>query len=247
MKRLSLLLPLLATTLFGYPIAGISPESSKFSVSLLYTREARNIRGLKIHSNRFLTRLSYGLTYYLEIYPLIGGADLNFPSGNEYVSYYNGSWELAIGGGMKIHYLDWIIPASTPQFLRSYVNLFYFTYESRDTISEGTLRHWKVKYHMREFGLGIYWSYQWKALNFSFGGEYTYINGRVWWEAYTASWARIFKSSSFFNDPSQYPRPIIGLDIIMPFNLVLSIETRAWYNKERTSVSIFITQLGAIK
>ncbi len=149
MKRAFLLVLLVPSLILAYPIAGPSAESGRFSASFIYTREARNIRGLKIKSDRALSRLTYGITCYLEIYPILGGADLNFPSDNDYVSYYNGSWELALGCGIRFHYLDWILPTSPPQYLRSYVNLFYFTYESRDTITEGSLRYWKVKYRMR--------------------------------------------------------------------------------------------------
>jgi hypothetical protein len=249
MKRAFLYLLILSISAFAYPIGGpsISPEKGKFIGSILYTRDARNIRGLRIHSNRLLARVCYGVSYWLDIYPLFGTTDMNFPPASSYISEFNGSWELAYGGGLRIHYLDWMLRTQTPQYVRSYVNLFYFTYLSRDTVSEGHMRYWKVKYEMREYGIGVYWGYQWHSFIFYGGGEYTYLNGRVWWEAYSSRWTQIFKSSSFFNDPAQTPRPILGLDILFPINLVLTLELRPWYNKDKVAFTVSLSQKGALR
>ena len=247
---LVIVIQLLPSLLFGYTIGGpsIGAKKYRFISSIIYTRDARDIRGLRINSNRVLWRLNMGLPYFIELYGMIGGSDINFPSTDPlYVSGYNGSWEMAYGGGIRVHYLDWLIPRLTPQVVSSYVNLFVFTNSSVDTIAEAGIRNWKVKYRMREYGISAYWSYQWRSFMFYSGAEWTYTEGRVYWEAYTPSYERLYASSSYFNDPGNPPRPIFGVDLILPKNLYLTFELRPWINKENTTFSISFSQAGGFR
>ena len=240
----------LPSLLFGYTIGApsIIAEKYKFISSFVYTREGRNIRELRVKSNRALWHLSMGFNQYLELYGMIGGSDINFPSNEPlYVSGYNGSWEMAYGGGIKVHYLDWRISRTSPQFVRSYLNFFIFTNSSVDTVHETSIRNWKVKYKLREYSFSAYWSYQWRSLIFYSGAEWTYIEGRVYWEAYTSSYDMLYASSSYFNDPGQPPRPVLGFYILLPKSLILSFELRPWIHKESTTFSISFSQTGGLR
>ncbi len=243
------LLILLPSLLFGYAIGGptVGARQYKFVSSLMYTREARDLSGLRINSNRVLWRLNWGITDFLEIYGMIGGSDINFPSNEPfYITGYNGSWEMAFGGGVRLYYLDWRI-AQLPRNFRSFVHLFIFAHSSVDTLIEAGVRNWRVKYRMQELGLSAYWSYNWQRLIFYGGGEWTYISGRVYWEAYTTDYEPLYKSNAYFSDPTFWPRPVLGVDIRLPKNLYLSFELRPWFNKKNTTFTISFSQTGGLR
>ncbi len=230
---------------------GYETLKSRLQVSAEYQRENTEIKQesappFRMNSNRLLVKFSSSFVDGWSLGLLLGGSDMNVDYSSRSLSDYNGSWELAFGAESKNHYWDFCL-GNRGEYgvLRSYFAVGYLTTLTRGKATRGADTYYKISYRWNEFGGGVYWLYEnpwYTNLVFYFGGEWHNVEGKIHYERYFKS-SQMSKSDGYFYVPTLYPKPMVGLDIILPNRYTLSFELRFW-DKHSTSLTIGVSQIG---
>ncbi|MBN1756368.1 hypothetical protein JW877_09175 [bacterium] len=250
----SILVSLGVSSTWGYSLANPSPSmlGGKLRISADYTIARRVITSdsgpdFKVVSNRLLLKPSYSPLSGWELFGLLGSADLNFKSPDPiYLDNYDGTWELAFGFGSKIQYYNVALDANEEFIIRFYATGLFFSHFSRGEIDEASIWLWKSNYRWQEYMIGAYWSMQYNRLIPYLGLEWYYINGRVDRGAYrmdntSQKYNKFFDQTAYFADPTQFPKPVIGIDYMLPAKIILSLEIVPWV-RDQTTVTVGISQ-----
>ncbi|MCK5833202.1 hypothetical protein KAH81_05975 [bacterium] len=202
----------------------------------------------KINSQRILLKPSLGLFRFVEANAILGMADLNFPSISSVYTDFNGSQELAFGLGLKTHFAYYYPAFGCRRISKQPVRLYAIanwltTVSSDEVIFGGGVLHYVDSYRFQQFDMSLYGSWQFGRTVPYLGIKWTYLTGRKYRKAYSASSGTPFtKMSGLFNDPGQYPKPILGLDIDIGKGYVLTLEASYW-GKSETTIGIGLSQL----
>ncbi|MBN2541617.1 hypothetical protein JXI42_02020 [bacterium] len=249
-----LIILLFGSHIYAYSLANPTPSLLKGALRFSgeYTFAKRMIKGdggpdFKIKSNRVLVKPSYCPYTGWELFGLLGSADLNFTSPDPItLENYNGSWELALGFGTKVHYYDFAVESTGEYIVRCYATALFFTHMSKGEVKEGRYWLWKSDYRWQEYMIGAYCSMQYKQIIPYVGLEWFYINGRVDRGAFrkedlSSEYTKFFDQTAYFADPTQWPKPVIGMDLMLPAKIILSFELIPW-NKDQTTLTFGISQ-----
>jgi len=236
----------IAMPLMAIMVANPTSETpyERFGVSTEYTYERWKIRypgtDYKITSQRLLAKPSLGVLRYLDLYGYLGVADMNIPQDN-----YNGGGEMAFGLGTRLHYAIFYpnLGCKTCYFpIRWYAAASWLTTKTSGTLEFGTTRHTVVDYRFQNIDIAMYGSWEFGRLKPYIGAHWTYIVGRKYIEYYSSGTSPYATYTQLFNDPGQYPKPMLGLDIDLGKGYVLSFES-SYLGKSETSISVGLSQL----
>ena len=250
-----------AVTTFILPVFGImvgNPTSetpyNKFGTGVEFDYEKWKIRyegpDYRLNSRRVLIKPSLGIFRFTDIYGYFGMADIDMPSHSTAQEDFNGKQELAFGLGVRMHYAVFYPSIGcrwTARYpLRWYVTASWLTTRSSDEVQfGGGLLHFVDSYRYQNFDIGFYGSWRFGRTKPYIGVHWTYITGRKYRKSYSEDSGEPYaRLSGFFNDPGQYPKPVIGLDIDIGKGYVLGLETSYW-GKSETSIGIGLSQLYA--
>jgi hypothetical protein len=239
MKRLLLtfaIVAVLSCELYALMLANPvgAAEYKKLRLSLEYSHDTRKIgydsgRDFKIESNRIFVKPSYSVNLFplIETYALIGFGDINMPSYG-YISSYNGSYELSFGMGVKGDITGLYLDSNEDFWINFYGDLRFLTMNSIGAVDIGEVMQWKAKYRWNEYNVGAYASLDysaWTAVTPYLGVTWMYIDGTVDRTAYRferdGTPVKFASSKAFFNDPAQWPKPVIGVDFHLPKGYIL--------------------------
>jgi len=259
MKRLYAILTLatlLSSNLWALMLANPIPAApyKTLRLSIEYSHDTRKIgypkgRDFKIESNRVFVKPSYSVISYplIEMYALLGFGDINMPS-YSYISSYNGSWELAGGVGAKGDIAGIYLDPNNDYWVNFYADARFLTMVSRGSVDIGSTMRWDAKYRWNEYNVGAYAALDytgWPQVKPYLGVTWLYIDGTVDRSAFRYDEAgdpvQFAQSKGFFNDPAQWPKPVIGMDLKLPKSYILSLEMVFWL-KEGTCLSVGISQ-----
>ncbi len=257
MKRILLLNLMLALAgptmalLIGNPTKETPYE--KFSLSMEFDYEKWLIRyevgpNYNLNSQRLIVKPSLGIFRWTEAYGLLGMADLNFPAVSRAYSNFNGSQELAFGLGMKTHFAVWYPAFNCRRISKQPVRLYavtnWLTTVSNDEVFfGGGVLHYVDSYRFQHVDIGLYGSWQFGRTIPYLGVKWTYLTGRRYRKAYSQNSSEPYaKLTGLYNDPQQYPKPLVGLDIDLGKGYVLSLETSYW-GKSETSIGVGLSQV----
>ncbi len=232
-----------------------------FRISGEYTHEMRYIdysgsNDLKMESERLMLKPQFSVirsTYTdIDAYGLIGTADVNLPA-KSYASAYNGSAEPAFGIGFKADMNGVDLDSYGEYRLHFYMDARYLRTLSYGDINYGSITRWHTKYLWNEYNIAAIAAFEyvdWKGFVPYLGVQWMYIDGKTYRTAYiyrTDSQGQQYETSfpvqsEFFNDPGQWPKPVIGVDFKLKKGFVLSFETIFW-GRKGTSLSVGISQI----
>jgi hypothetical protein len=220
----------------------------RFGMAAEYTYEKWKIRypnsDFKLDSQRLLAKPSLGVLRYLDLYGYIGVTDMNIAQSN-----FDGSGEMAFGLGSRLHYAVFYpnLGCNTCYYpIRWYAAATWLTTKTSGSIPFGTTRRSEVTYRFQTIDLSLYGSWEFGRIKPYVGVHWTYIAGRKYIDYYSTNPQPYASVTSLFSDPSQYPKPLLGLDIDVGKGYVISLEA-TYFGKDETSISVGISQLYAPK
>ncbi len=241
-----------AMAIFGGNPTGVTPFE-KLGMSAEFDYEKWMIRydvgpDYRLNSQRLMLKPTLGILRYVEMHGLFGMSDLNIPSVSSAYTDFNGSQELAFGLGLKTHFALFYPAFGCRRISKNPVKLYsgvtwLTTRSSDDVIFGGGVLHYVDSYRFQQFDLGIYGSWQFGKTVPYVGIKWTNIIGRKYRKGYLGSSDEPFtRMSGLFNDPGQYPKPVVGLDIGLGKGYVISLEANYW-GKSETSIGIGLSQI----
>lgn len=237
--------------MIGNPAAETPYERFGTSIEFDYEKWAIHYKtgpDYKIDSQRFLIEPSLGVFRYVQLSGLIGMADLNSPSISRVVTDFDGSQELAFGLGIKTHFAIFYPGIGCRSGGCYPIKLFavanWLTTKSMDHVVFGSgVLNYEDAYRFQQFDIAFYGSHPVGRTIPYLGVKWTYILGRKYRRAYSGESTEPFaKISGMFNDPGQYPKPVIGLDINIGKGYVLTLEG-CYFGKSETSIGVGLSQL----
>lgn len=240
---------------FGLMIGAPTKETpfEKFGTSVEFDYDRWKIRydvgpNYKLSSYRGLIKPSLGIVRFVEGFGYIGTADFNIPSVSPAVTDFNGSQEMAFGLGIKTHYAVFYpgvrCDGCPGKPIRWYATASWLTTKSYDKVEfGGGFLHFEDSYRFQQVNLGIYGSWELGRTKPYIGAQWTYITGRKYRKSYSqASPTPFLRVSGLYTDPTQYPKPVLGIDIDLGKGYTLSFET-FYFGKDETSIGVSLSQL----
>ncbi len=240
-----ILLISIAGSLFSYPFTNptyVTPHrglrvSGDFSIVRRVVRQEG--KDAKLNSYRVLAKPAYGILPLVEIFGLIGTADFNMKSLQPRIyDDYNGSWELAMGAGLRIHVANLYL-------FQCYTEALFYTNYSRDKVWYSTATEYETDFRWKEYAFSGYGSIQFGSLRFFVGAQWAILEATIYRNTYRHSGSNRYKVNDeeiYFLDPTQMPRPIVGFEWQLPRYLVLNLELTLW-EKDELSFSLGASQL----
>ena len=134
------------------------------------------------------------------------------------------------------------------------------TTKSDGVVEQGQNLEWETKYRWNEYPVSIYATFDiqntafgsptaWAQFKPYVGIEWLYIDAVVRRKVFLTtetdtSWTRQELSSdkTFFNDPFQWPKPVVGFDIKLPNGYTLSTELIFWL-KQGSCIRVGVNQM----
>ncbi|HHS49687.1 MAG TPA: hypothetical protein ENN07_01040 [candidate division Zixibacteria bacterium] len=202
----------------------------------------------RINSQRVLLKPTLGVFRYVDAYGYLGWGDVNFPSVRTALTDFDGSPEMAFGLGIRTHfadfYPDFCCKNLTSHPVRIYAVTHWLTTQSSDkVVLSGGVQHYEDRYRFQQWDIGLYGNWQFGRTIPYLGIKWTYLYGRKYRKAFSGESGEPYaRLTGLYNDPGQYPKPILGLDIDLGKGYVLSLETSYW-GKDETSIGIGLSQL----
>jgi len=254
-RKVFILLAMLLLTSPGWALMVGNPTREtpyeKFGMAAEYDNEKWMIRypvgpDYKLNSNRAFLKPSLGFLRFVEGYGYFGFSNLNIPSISSAAEDFNGSSEMAFGLGLKTHYAVFYPGCRQKRRcpIRCYaIGRWLTTYSSDEVQFGGGFLHFVDSYRFQQFDMGLYGSWYLGRTQPYLGVNWTYITGRKYRKSYSdVSPDPFLTISGYYNDPGQYPKPVIGLDIDLGKGYTLTFETHFW-GKSETSIGVGISQL----
>jgi len=227
----------------------VSPYKT-LRISAEYCSDRRKITyksgpDFKINSYRLFIKPAYTISYFprIEAYGLVGMADVNVPA-ISYSSTFDGSNELAWGVGAKADLTGFDWGAVNFNF---YSDLKFIGTRSFGNATRGSSVYEKTKYKWNEYSVNAYcvvsWD-QWKQVYPYIGVEWNYLDGNYNTSTYRYYGGYFGDTKGYFNDPMQWPKPVIGVDVKLPKGFVLSFETDIWFSSDGTKFCVGLSQVS---
>jgi len=242
---------ILAAPAMAIMVANPTSETpyERFGMAVEYTNEKWKVRypsaDLRLTSQRILAKPSLGVLRYLDLYGYLGATDMNIPQ-----SDFNGSGEIAFGLGSRLHYAVFYpnLGCNTCSFpIRWYAAATWLTTKTSGTRPIGASGWQDITYRFQTIDLSLYGSWEFRRIKPYIGVHWTYILGRRYIDYYNSTNPDPYASgTNLFSDPSQYPKPLLGLDIDVGKGYVISLEA-TYFGKDETSISVGISQLYVSK
>ncbi len=263
MKRAALILIAICGNLFALMVANPIENTplGSFRISGEYTYERRFIdyagsNDLRMSSDRIIVKPAFSVirsdAMDIDAYGLLGSANIKLPA-KSYATAYNGTAEIALGGGLKADLNSVDLDSYGSYKLHFYADVRYLRTKSFGDVNYGTTMRWHSEYLWNEYNMAAFAALEyvdWKGFVPYLGVQWMYIDGVTKRTAYisrTDSEGAVYEASypvrsEFFNDPGQWPKPVLGVDLKLKKGIVISLETVFW-GKKGTSLSIGASQI----
>ena len=242
---LSILLILISGSLFSFPFTNptyVTPHRGlRGSLDMSVVRRVVKQPGddAKLNSYRALAKPAYGILPLVEIFGLIGAGDFNMKSLQPKIyDDYNGSWEIAMGGGLRIYVANLYL-------FQCYTEGLFYTNYSRDKVWQSDEIEYETDFRWREYAFSGYGSIQFGSLRFFVGAQWVILEATIHRDTYRHSGDTRYQvniEEEYFLDPTQMPKPIVGVELQLPRYLVLNLELTLW-KKDELSFSLGASQL----